>query len=150
MEATTHMDKTYTGRIGYTLAILGTALILLWLGVFKFTPTEAAVIEGLVKNHPLMGWMYDVMSLQMVSNLIGSAEIIVGIGFLVALFNPRVGFYAGLAGVAIFVTTLSFLFTTPGLFKVTDGIPVTEFFMVKDIMYLAASIMLIERSKSYY
>lgn len=137
-----------TGKIGYTISILGTALILIWLGVFKYTPTEAAVIEGLVQNHPLMSWLYDIFSLQTVSNLIGTAEIIVGVGFIAGLFNKKIGLISGVAGLIIFITTLSFLFTTPGLLKVTDGVFVAEFFMVKDLMYVAASIMLIERSRS--
>lgn len=152
METTNTINKAHSaertqGKIGYNLAILGTAIILVWLGIFKYTPTEAAVIEGLVKNHPLMAWTYNILSLQMVSNLIGTVEIIVGLGFIAGLFNKKIGFYAGIAGLVIFATTLSFLFTTPGVFKVTDGVLVTEFFLLKDIMYLAASIMLIEHSK---
>jgi len=51
--------------------------VLLWIGIYKFTPTEAKLIEPLVKNHFLMGWLYQVFSIQTVSNLVGSAEIIV-------------------------------------------------------------------------
>ena len=34
--------------IGYTLGVLGTALILAWIGVYKFTLTEAKLIQPLV------------------------------------------------------------------------------------------------------
>ncbi|WP_285059880.1 DUF417 family protein [Pedobacter ginsengisoli] len=37
------------------------------------------------------------------------------------------------------MTTLSFLATTPGIWKVTDGMPVSDFFVVKDLAFLAIS-----------
>lgn len=40
---------------GYYISLYGVALVLLWIGIFKFTPTEAAAIKPLVENHPLMG-----------------------------------------------------------------------------------------------
>ena len=55
--------------------------------------------------------------------------------------------YAGLASAIIFVTTLSFLVTTPGVFKMVEGFPVTDFFILKDIPYLAISIMVYAKSK---
>lgn len=41
--------------IGYYISLYGVAIVLLWIGIFKFTPTEAAAIKPLVENHPLMG-----------------------------------------------------------------------------------------------
>ncbi len=34
-------QSTYT--LGYYISLFGAALILLWIGVFKFTPTEASI-----------------------------------------------------------------------------------------------------------
>ena len=56
--------------LGFYVSLFGTVLILLWVGAFKFTITEANGIKDLVINHPLTFWMYDVFSIQMVSNLI--------------------------------------------------------------------------------
>ncbi len=42
-------------QTGYYITLLGTAAILLWIGIFKFTPTEAAAIKTLVAHHPLSG-----------------------------------------------------------------------------------------------
>ncbi|ELB2865202.1 DUF417 family protein, partial [Vibrio alginolyticus] len=43
--------------------------------------------------------------------------------------------------------TLSFLITTPNTWKVSDGVLVTNFFLVKDILFLAIAISVIERNK---
>lgn len=51
-----HDSKTHnlTTQYGYLIGVLGVSLILIWLGIYKFTPTEAKLIEPLVLNHPLM------------------------------------------------------------------------------------------------
>lgn len=118
---------------------------MLWLGVYKFTPTEAGLIQPLVESNFAMGWLYDVMSVQAVSNLVGLSEILVAIGILLGLKYRKVAFYSGLAASDIFLTTLSFLFTTPGVWKVTDGILIANFFLVKDILFLAITISMVER-----
>ena len=128
-------------QTAYAIGVFGTALILLWVGIFKFTPTEAAAIKPLVANHFAMRWMYQIMSEQTVSNVIGSFEVVTGLGLLLSLFWNRIGLYAGLASVLIFATTLSFLFTTPKSFHSVDGVLITNFFLLKDIPYLAISLM---------
>ncbi|MDA6071664.1 YkgB family protein [Flavobacterium sp. AC] len=128
-------------EFAYKLGVLGTVIILIWVGLFKFTAVEAGAIKDLVENHFAMSWMYKVMSVQQVSNCIGIFEVVTGIGLLLSLFFKKIGFYAGCASAIIFVTTLSFLITTPGVFKSVEGFPVTDFFILKDIPYLAISLM---------
>ncbi|WP_324692187.1 DUF417 family protein [Cobetia sp. D5] len=135
------------GRYGYYVGVFGVVLLLFWLGIYKFTPTEAGLIEPLVANHFAMSWLYDVMSVQMVSNLVGLSEILVAIAMIVGLKYRQVGYYAGIAGSIIFLSTLSFLFTTPDVWKVTDGVLIANFFLVKDILFLAISISMIERNR---
>ncbi|MFH6965701.1 DUF417 family protein [Flavobacterium sp. FlaQc-28] len=131
----------------YTLGVLGTVIILIWVGLFKFTVVEAEAIKGLVENHFAMSWMYKVMSVQQVSNFIGIFEVLTGLGLLASLFLKRIGLYAGCASAIIFITTLSFLITTPGVFKSVEGFPVTDFFILKDIPYLAISLMVCVKGK---
>ena len=133
--------------IGYTLGVLGTALILAWIGVYKFTLTEAKLIQPLVENHFAMGWLYKLFSIQMVSNLIGATEIAVAIALLIGIKHQKIAYFSGIAATIIFITTLSFLFTTPNTWKVSDGILVTNFFLLKDILFLAVSISVIERNR---
>lgn len=133
--------------VGYKLGVFGVVLVLLWIGIFKFTPTEAAAIEPLIKNHPLMGWTYHFFSVQTVSNLVGFSEIVVAIGLIYGFFNPKVGYISGVVASAIFIVTLSFLFTTPNTWKVVDNVPIANFFLVKDILFLAIAIMVVEHNK---
>lgn len=121
---------------GFLVALGGVVLTLLWIGVFKFTPTEAAAIRPLVASHPLMNWLYSLLSEQGVSNLIGLVEIVIATGLVVGLWLPRIGYWSGWGAVVTFVATLSFLLTVPGVWKLVDGVPVTEFFILKDLVLL--------------
>jgi uncharacterized membrane protein YkgB len=128
-------------RFAYSLSVLATVVVLVWIGFFKFTPTEAQNIKPLVENHFAMSWMYKVMSVQIVSNVIGYFEIATAICLFFSLFWNKVGIVGGLAGVIIFLTTLSFLFTTPNHAPVVDGFHTVDFFILKDLAYLAICLM---------
>ncbi len=122
--------------IGFYISLFGTVLILLWVGLFKFTPSEAEAIQPLVSNHPLTFWMYNIMSAQVVSNCIGVFEITVAVLILLGLKYKLIAKIGAIGIITIFLMTLSYLFTTPGTFKIVDNIPITDFFILKDIMYL--------------
>ena len=134
--------------IGYIVAVLGVAIVLIWIGIFKFTATEAKAIEPLVRNHPLMSWMYKITSVQGVSNIIGSIEIVAAALLLLHFFWKKAGLIGGILSAFIFLFTLSFLLTTPGVSKTVDTMPVTDFFILKDIMALGISLMVIGKSYS--
>ncbi|WP_353149865.1 DUF417 family protein [Chryseobacterium sp.] len=136
-----------TYKLGYYISLFGAALILLWIGIFKFTPTEAAAIKPLVENHFLTFFAYKVMSVQAVSNLIGTIEIIIA---LLLIFSAKFAVlkrYAGIGMIITFLTTLSYIFTTPGMWKIVDGVPVTDFFIVKDLMLLGFGLMIFQSNK---
>lgn len=136
-----------TYRTGYYVSLFGAALILLWIGIFKFTPTEAAAIRPLVENHFLTFFVYDIMSIQTVSNTIGIIEIIIA---LLLIFSVKFAFlrkYAGIGMTVTFLITLSYLFNTPGVWKTVDGVPVTDFFILKDLVLLGFGLMIISNNK---
>ncbi|EJG0707056.1 DUF417 family protein [Vibrio parahaemolyticus] len=140
-------NKSNNDNVGYLIGVLGVSLVLAWIGIYKFTPTEAKLIQPLVENHFAMSWLYNVISVQAVSNIIGATEIAVAIGLIVGIKNNKIAYLSGIAAALIFVTTLSFLLTTPNTWKVSDGVLVTNFFLVKDILFLAISVSVIERNK---
>lgn len=142
------MKKINYQGLGYSASVLGVAIVLLWIGIFKFTPTEAKAIEGLVKNSFLMSWLYNVTSVRGVSNIIGGIEIIAAVCLLLSFFWKKAGVLGGILAVITFLATLSFLFTTPGVFKTVNGVPVTEFFILKDVMALGISLMVLGKSIS--
>jgi uncharacterized membrane protein YkgB len=131
-------------RIGTQITRYGLVIVLLWIGGMKFTAYEAEGIEPLVANSPLMGWVYKLTSVRGFSAFLGVVEI--AIGLLIALrpvwpIGSAVG--SGLA-VAMFLTTLSFLVTTPGWEKSLGGFPALSAmpgqFLLKDIVLLGASL----------
>ncbi|MGL5430340.1 MAG: DUF417 family protein [Vibrio sp.] len=122
--------------IGFLVALAGVMLTLLWIGIFKFTPTEAAAIRPLVASHPLMNWLYSLFSEQGVSNLIGLVEIVIAAGLIVGLWQPRIAYWSSWGAIITFISTLSFLFTVPGIWELADGVLITEFFLVKDLVFL--------------
>ncbi|MBS1520588.1 MAG: DUF417 family protein [Bacteroidetes bacterium] len=130
-------------KTGYALGVTGTSLVLLWIGILKFTPSEAMGIKPYVEHSFLMNWMYAIGSVRQVSDVIGIFETATSVLLLASFWNSRAGLIAGYLSAIIFLTTLSFLFTTPGIWKAMDGVPVTDFFVLKDLGFLAVGLQVI-------
>jgi uncharacterized membrane protein YkgB len=145
MSGTTPMtsQRSPTYKLGYYTSLFGAALILLWIGIFKFTPTEAAAIKPLVENHFLTFWIYKTLSIQTVSNAIGVIEIIIALLLLFSVKFASLKKFAGIGMIVTFLVTLSYLFTTPGVWKIVDGVPITDFFILKDLMLLGFGLMIL-------
>jgi reactive chlorine resistance protein C len=121
----------------------GLVLILLLIGVEKFTTAEAAGIRPLVGHSPLMAWMYSVMSLQALSNLIGAIEISVAILMALRPISAKVSFFGSLGATATFLITVSFLVTTPGVLVPSHWYPLlgdAGQFLIKDSGLLGAAL----------
>lgn len=125
--------------IGLLLIRYGVVLILLWIGLMKFTAYEAKGIQPLVANSPLMSWMYSVMGLQAVSNLIGVIEVATAVLMAARPWSALASVLGSAMAVVTFLITLSFLFSTPGWeaslgFPALSGLPGQ--FLLKDVVLL--------------
>jgi uncharacterized membrane protein YkgB len=129
--------------LGFNIAVIGTAITLLWIGLYKYTPTEAKDIQDVVKHSPFMSWLNSILSVQGVSNFIGTFEIITALLLLLQLLWKRLSLVAGLLSSVIFLLTLSFLFTTPGMFTKVDGLIVANAFILKDIVLFGVCLQLV-------
>ncbi len=132
-------------NIGGGVLRYGIVGILLYYGFFKFTAEEAAAIEPLVKNSPLMAWLYQFLSVQGVSILIGVSEIVFAVLIATRPFLPFVSAIGSLGAVGMSLITLSFLFSTPGAWIQLESFPLpvtteTGGFLIKDIFLLGAAI----------
>ena len=134
-------------KVGYIISVLGVATILIWIGIFKFTPTEAKEIKPMIANSPLMSWLYLICSDNATSRLIGIIEILTGILLIISLIVPKVGLVSGTMSLLTFILTLSFLFSTPGAFQKIDGIWLPDAFILKDLMALGISLMVLGKSQ---
>ena len=85
-----------------------------------------------------------------VSRMVGITEIGLALLLLLSLWKSSLLRYAALGIIAVFSFTLSFLFTTPGMWRITEYIPVTDFFIIKDLMFLGFGITLLEYSLSIH
>jgi uncharacterized membrane protein YkgB len=97
-------------------------MLILWIGVFKFTPTEAKAIEPLLANSPLLSWLLAVAGLEGASKAIGAVEIVIALLLGVRPVFPRLSLYGSIGATGMCVTTLSFLITTPNSWAVVDGL----------------------------
>jgi reactive chlorine resistance protein C len=136
-------SRTSLEKVGIHVSRYGLVIILVLIGVLKFTAGEAQGIQPLVANSPLMFWLYRIFSLQSVSNLIGVIEIVVALLIAARPFSGRLSFIGSIGGIITFVLTVSFLFSTPGAFQFSHGFPLlgdAGQFLIKDLVLLGASI----------
>ncbi|MEP6918068.1 MAG: DUF417 family protein [Acidobacteriota bacterium] len=131
-------------RAGEIILRYGLVAVLLWIGALKFTAYEAAGIEPLVANSPLFAWAYKAFGLHALSMLIGGAEILLGVAIASSPVAPRVSALGSLAAAVMFLTTLSFLVTTPGVWQPDYGFPFPSAlpgqFLLKDVVLLGAAL----------
>jgi len=111
-------------------------LLLLW-GSAKFGAFEAQAIQPLVQNSPLMSWLYPIFGLRGTSSLLGVFEVTAALLIAARPWFPKISGYASLAAAGMFVVTLSFLVTTPGVLAPTN--PMGGFLM-KDVILLGAAL----------
>ncbi|MDG4663439.1 DUF417 family protein [Mycobacterium sp. 236(2023)] len=115
----------------------GLVVVIAWIGALKFTAYEAEGIAPLVSNSPLMSWVYDIFSVTTFSSLLGVLELATAALIAVKPWWPRLSAVGSVIAVGLFVATLSFLFTTPGVFESSaGGFPVlssTGQFLIKDV-----------------
>ena len=129
---------------GEQLIRYGLVLVLGWIGAMKFTGYEAAGIQPLVANSPLMSWVYSIWSVQGFSSLLGATEITVAAMIALRPISARIAALGSGLAVMMFLTTLSFLFSTPGWEPSLGGFPALSVapgqFLLKDIVLLGAAV----------
>ena len=75
-------------NLGQHLTRYSLALVLLWMGLLKFTAFEAAAIQPIINSHYLLAWLYSVFSVQATSNLIGTIEVLAGTLLALRAWSP--------------------------------------------------------------
>jgi len=130
--------------VGQAIVRYGLVLVVGWIGAMKFTAYEAAGIQPLVANSPLMSWMYGFLSVRAFSNLLGTVEVAVAVMMALRPVSPRIAAVGSGMAVMMFLTTLSFLFSTPGWEPSLGGFPALSVvpgqFLLKDVVLLGAAV----------
>ena len=130
---------------GRELARYGLVVVVVRIGLMKFTAYEAEGIRLYVANSPLMNWVYGPMSDRGFSAVLGVVEVAVALLIAARPLSPRACALGSALAVGMFLTTLSFLVTTPGVwassaggFPALSGSPGQ--FLIKDLALLGISV----------
>ena len=125
-------------KVGQFLARYGLVLVLAWIGAGHIVAPTA--IQSLIAHSPLLSWLYGIFSTHTLGYALGSAEIVAALLIALRPLWPRVSAVGSVFAVLIFCSTISFLFTTPG---VTTGGAVLSMlgeFLLKDVVLLGVSL----------
>jgi len=130
-------------KIGSILGRYGLVIVIGWIGALKFADFEAHQIQPLVANSPFMGWLYNFLPVYTFSALLGVFEVTAAVLLAIKPIAPRLSILGSLMAIVLFVFTVSFLFSTPGVSEPAGGgfpaISLTAEFLLKDIPLLGLS-----------
>jgi len=137
--------SSHVEAVGSGLARYGLVIVVGWIGLMKFTAYEAEGIAPFVANSPLMSWVYGLMSVRGFSAVLGVVEVAIAVLVAVRPFWPRASALGSALAVGMFLTTLSFLVTTPGVWEPSaGGFPALSAFpgqaLIKDLALLGISL----------
>lgn len=129
-------------RVGALISRYGLVLVLAWIGLGKYVKMEARV---LIEHSPLMSWIYDYAGVTTVARVLGTLEIVAALLIAIRPWWPRASAVGSALAIVLFLGTLSFLFTTPGLVAAhAAGIPVLTAqpgqFLLKDVVLLGVAV----------
>jgi uncharacterized membrane protein YkgB len=129
--------------IASVLSRYGLVIVIGWIGALKFANFEAHQIQPLVANSPFMGWLYNFLPVYTFSALLGVVELVAAVLLAIKPLAPRLSIVGSLLAIVLFVSTVSFLFTTPGVAEPAGGgfpaLSLTGEFLLKDIPLLGLS-----------
>jgi len=122
----------------------GLVAVILYIGLMKFTSYEAQAISGLISSSPLLAWTYSIFSVGALAASIGSSEILIAGLIAIRPWSAKASAIGSALAVGMFLTTLSFMFTTPGVIEPSIGFPGLSVmpgqFLVKDIALLGIAV----------
>ncbi len=132
-------------KLGQHVVRYALLTVIAWIGAMKFTAYEAQGIQPLVANSPFLAWIYQFLSVQGLSAVIGVAELLIAVLIAARPFSARVSAVGSLLAVGMFLTTLSFILSTPGVWEASlGGFPALSVlpgqFLLKDVVLLGAAL----------
>jgi uncharacterized membrane protein YkgB len=142
LSTTTRTPSESLIRLGHLVSRYGLVIVLAWIGFGKYVKMESRV---LIEHSPLMSWLYDVFSVTFVARALGTMEIVAALLIALRPVWPRVSALGSALAVVLFLGTLSFLFTTPGVVSThAAGLPVLSGmpgqFLLKDLVLIGVAL----------
>lgn len=129
-------------RLGHLVSRYGLVVVLAWIGLGKYVKMEARV---LIEHSPLMSWIYQLFTATEVARALGTMEIVAAVLIGLRPWWPRVAAAGSALAVLLFLGTLSFLLTTPGVVAAhLAGVPVLSAlpgqFLLKDLVLIGVAL----------
>src|SRR4051794_23652347 len=148
MQDTAYERLAMSSRVeaaGRALARYGLVVVVAWIGLMKLTVYEAEGIRPFVAHSPLLSWVYGLMSVRGFSAVLGVVEVAIALLIAARPFAPRASALGSALAVGMFLTTLSFLVTTPGVWEPSaGGFPALSAFpgqaLIKDLALLGIAL----------
>ena len=110
----------------------------------KFPAYEAHGIQPLVAHSPLLSWMYGLLTVDQFSQGLGVVEVLIAVLIGLRHWSAKASALGSGVAVLMFLTTLSFVFSTPGWEPSLGGFPALSGavgqFLLKDVVLLGASL----------
>jgi uncharacterized membrane protein YkgB len=116
----------------------GLVVVLAWIGVGHYA--HPATIQPLIAHSPLLSWLYGIFNIRTLGYALASAEITAALLIALRPLWPRVSAVGSVFAVLIFCSTISFLFTTPGVFTGGPVLSMIGEFLIKDIVLLGVAL----------
>jgi uncharacterized membrane protein YkgB len=135
IEASGEFERVAARRLllaGKVLLRYSLVFFLLFFGALKWTADEANGIQDWMAHSPFLFWTIRAFGIQGASEFVGVIELTIATLIALRHWYPLASAIGSLAGIAMFLTTLSFLVTTP---KVGEAAG----FLLKDLTLLGAA-----------
>jgi uncharacterized membrane protein YkgB len=133
------IDKVSGLVLRYSLVV-----VVLWIGCLKFTAYESKGVFNHASHSPLLAWAYHILDVRGFSRGLGVVEIAIALLIAAGPVWPKLSIVGSLGGIGMFLTTLSFVITTPGVWQAGYGFPALAAspgqFLVKDVVLLGAAL----------
>ena len=142
-----HATSTQHERMAFGYMRLALVVIFVAFGTVKYTDPGWMGIMPFIANSPFISWL-NAFGAEGAGNIIGAFEVLFGALLAFGFWRPesRLAIAGAVGAVVTFLTTLSFMITTPGVFG-TNGMPLfgppLSEFLIKDSVLLGASLVLL-------
>jgi uncharacterized membrane protein YkgB len=129
--------------IGGILLRYGLVVAIGWIAAMKATHYEAVGIQPLIAHSPLLSWGYSIWTVDHFTMIVGATELVIVALLAIRPWFPRASAIGSVGAIFMFLTTLSFIITTPGWEPSLGGFPALSGgvgeFLIKDLVLLGAS-----------
>ncbi len=131
-------------RLAFIFLRYGLVVAIGWIAAMKGTEYEAKGIQPLIAHSPFLSWGYSIWTVHHFTMIIGAVELTIATLIALRLWFPKASAIGSAGAVMMFLTTLSFILTTPGWEPSLGGFPALSGdvgeFLIKDFVLLGASL----------